>query len=132
MLMVDYRPGQTEALAMTPAREWLITLQIQLARAGVGFALLLGLLGSVMTFVPGYQAEWFRRRSRRSLVRDVVPNQVDARPRRSVGGLPRRTVVGRLPSGATVSRTPEPPGRNPQAPVSSLPPPALIPCVRLG
>ncbi len=34
-------------------------LRIQTARAGVGLALLLGLLGSVMTFVPGYQAEWF-------------------------------------------------------------------------
>jgi hypothetical protein len=51
--------GETEALAMTPAREWFVTLRIQVARAGVGFALLLGLLGSVMTFVPGYQAGWF-------------------------------------------------------------------------
>ena len=38
---------------MTPAREWFVALRIQVARAGVGFALLLGLLGSVMTFVPG-------------------------------------------------------------------------------
>ena len=44
---------------MTPDLEWFVTLRIQVARAGVGFALLLGLLGSVMTFVPGYQAEWF-------------------------------------------------------------------------
>ena len=44
---------------MTPAHEWFVTLRIQVARAGVGLALLLGLLGSVMTFVPGYQAEWF-------------------------------------------------------------------------
>jgi hypothetical protein len=44
---------------MTPARERFVTLRIQIARAGVGLALLLGLLGSVMTFVPGYQAEWF-------------------------------------------------------------------------
>jgi hypothetical protein len=44
---------------MTLAREWFVTLRIQIARTGVGFALLLGLLGSVMTFVPGYQAEWF-------------------------------------------------------------------------
>ncbi len=44
---------------MTYAREWFVTLRIQASRAGVGLALLLGLLGSVMTFVPGYQAEWF-------------------------------------------------------------------------
>jgi hypothetical protein len=56
---VDNKRGETEALAMPPAREWFVTLRIQVARAGVGFALLLGLLGSVMTFVPGYQAEWF-------------------------------------------------------------------------
>jgi hypothetical protein len=56
---VTYKPCETEALAMTPGRGWFVTLRIQIARAGVGFALLLGLLGSVMTFVPGYQAEWF-------------------------------------------------------------------------
>jgi hypothetical protein len=44
---------------MTPGRGWFVTLRVQVARAGVGFALLLGLLGSVMTFVPGYQAKWF-------------------------------------------------------------------------
>jgi hypothetical protein len=44
---------------MATAHEWFVTMRIQTARAGVGFALLLGLLGSVMTFVPGYQAEWF-------------------------------------------------------------------------
>ena len=76
---MNYKRGEIEALAMTPDLEWFVTLRIQVARAGVGFALLLGLLGSVMTFVPGYQAEWLRR-SRRSLDRDVVPNQVDARP----------------------------------------------------
>jgi hypothetical protein len=44
---------------MTPVREWFVALRIQVARAGVGFALLLGLLRSGVTFVPGYQAEWF-------------------------------------------------------------------------
>lgn len=44
---------------MTPSREWFVTLRIRVARAGVGFALLLGLLGSIMTFVPGHQAGWF-------------------------------------------------------------------------
>jgi hypothetical protein len=56
---VIHKRDETEILAMTPAREWLVTLRIQVARASVGFALLLGLLGSVMTFVPGYQADWF-------------------------------------------------------------------------
>ena len=38
---------------MTPVREWFVALRIQVAPAGVGFALLLGLLDLVMTFVPG-------------------------------------------------------------------------------
>ena len=45
---------------MTPAREWLVTLRIQVARADVGFAFFLGLEGLFMTFVPGYQAESLR------------------------------------------------------------------------
>lgn len=44
---------------MIPAREWFVTLRVPVVRAGVGFASLLGLLGSVMTFVPGSQAGWF-------------------------------------------------------------------------
>ena len=56
---MTYKRGETEALPMTAAREWFLTLRIQLARAGVGVALLLGLLGSAMTFVPGYQVQWF-------------------------------------------------------------------------
>src|SRR4051794_33015557 len=44
---------------MTPAREWLVTFRISVARASIGFAFLLGLLGSIMTFVPGSQAGWF-------------------------------------------------------------------------
>ena len=44
---------------MTPARDWLVALRIQVARVSVGLALLLGLLGLFMTFVPGYQLGWF-------------------------------------------------------------------------
>ena len=38
---------------MTSARLWLQTARMHVARAGVGLAAVLGLLGSVMTFVPG-------------------------------------------------------------------------------
>jgi hypothetical protein len=44
---------------MTSARLWFVTARIQIARAGVGLAAVLGLLGSVMTFVPGAEVGWF-------------------------------------------------------------------------
>ena len=60
---------------MTPAREWFVTLRIRVARAGVGFALLLGVLGSVMTFVPGYQAGWFGVAAAGALTGMLSPNR---------------------------------------------------------
>jgi hypothetical protein len=44
---------------MTSARLWFPTARMQVARAGIGFAAVLGLLGSVITFVPGTEAGWF-------------------------------------------------------------------------
>ncbi len=76
-------------LAMTPAREWFVTLRIQVARAGVGFALLLGVLGSVMTFVPGYQVEWFGVASAAALSGVLSPTRRMRSPCPGIGGLPR-------------------------------------------
>jgi hypothetical protein len=44
---------------MTFARLRSHTARMQVARAGVGLAAVLGLLGSVMTFVPGTEVGWF-------------------------------------------------------------------------
>ena len=92
---------------MTPAREWFVTLRIQVARVGVGFAVasLACRAGHDVRARLSSRMVW--RRNCRSLDRDVVPDQVDTCPCRGAGGLPRGTIVGRLPSGATVSRTPE-------------------------
>lgn len=44
---------------MTSARIGFRTARMQVARAGVGLAAALGLLGSVITFVPGAEVGWF-------------------------------------------------------------------------
>jgi hypothetical protein len=44
---------------MTSARIWFQTARMEVARAGVGVAVVLGMVGWLMTFVPGAEAGWF-------------------------------------------------------------------------
>jgi hypothetical protein len=44
---------------MASQRIWFHTARMHVARAGVGLAAALGLLGSMMTFVPGAEVGWF-------------------------------------------------------------------------
>jgi hypothetical protein len=56
---VNHQRREVERSATTSARLWLQTARMHVARAGVGLAAVLGLLGSVMTFVPGTEVGWF-------------------------------------------------------------------------
>ena len=60
---------------MRLTRERFDTLRAQVARAGVGFALLLGLLGSIITFVPGSQVGWFGVASAAALTGGLSPSK---------------------------------------------------------
>jgi hypothetical protein len=44
---------------MTSDRSWYHAARTQVARAGVGLASVLGLLGLVISFVPGAEVGWF-------------------------------------------------------------------------
>ncbi len=77
---------------MTPAREWLVTLRIQVARADVGFALFLGLEGLFMTFVSGYQAESLRAQAHEG--REVQVHRRD--PPTAIAGMSRLSRRSRI------------------------------------
>jgi hypothetical protein len=56
---LDHERREMERSAMASDRIGFHTARIQIARAGVGLAAALGLLGSVISFVPGAEVGWF-------------------------------------------------------------------------
>ncbi len=59
---------------MTPSRTWLPVARTQVARAGVGIAAVLGLLGLFISFYPGAEAGWFGVAAALALAGLLSPN----------------------------------------------------------
>ncbi len=60
---------------MPTTREWFDTVRTQVARAGVAFALFLGLQGSIITFYPGAEVGWFSVAATAALAGLVSPTR---------------------------------------------------------